>query len=317
MSARRAALGSALLLAAAASAQDYRRTQVPGKDPGNEVCLAWGVRELSYYVHSAGSAKTPGETEFIAIDASFQTWQALSDSCSDFRFLQGSRIADPVVGKTTGSASNNVVLFRETNCRDVVPSSDTCLSDGSCGNKYRCWDHSDTTIALTTTTFSFRSGQIFDADIELNASPHADGEGYLFTAVSSPPCEEGSVAAQCVATDIQNTLTHEIGHMLGFDHVDVLGSTMEPSAPLGEVTKRIIDPGTAQGFCDTYPRGLQPLPCSELAQLQRKIVARNTGTAGLESACSASGGGPAIVLLALGFFSLSRGVRGTRTRRPS
>jgi hypothetical protein len=182
----------------------------------------------------------------------------------------------------------------------VVPQDDLCLAEDSCGNSYRCWDHSDSTIALTTTTFSFKTGTIFDADIELNAAPHLAGEAFLFTTVASPPCPEGNQSVSCVSSDVQNTMTHEIGHALGLDHVDVAGSTMEPSAPTGETRKRIIDNGTAAGFCDTYPRGAPAVPCDQLGQVRLRIVAKNTGTAGLEAlGCSSATTGGSSVVLAL------------------
>jgi hypothetical protein len=291
------ALALALLSAAQASAQDYRRTQVPDK----AICLSWNTRAFTYNADAAGNSFIPGDAEFAAIDASFQTWQAVSDSCSDFKITRGPRLTNVVVGNATGSAANNVVTFRQVSCRDAVLGSDACLADGTCANKYKCWDHGDTTLGLTTTTFSYKTGTIFDADIELNASPHFDGTAFVFTTVPSPACEPGYEAVTCSAIDVQNTVTHEVGHVFGLDHVDIAGSTMEPSAPLGETRKRIIDPGTAQGFCDTYPKGGPPMPCDEVGLLRRKIIAKSAGTPGLqELGCAVGGLGPlfAAVLLA-------------------
>lgn len=262
----------------AAQAQPYVRT-VAGTSGDTTICVVWNKRELTYRVDAAGSVKTPGEAEFTAIDAAFSSWQVLSQTCSDFTFVRGPRIDAPKVGRDTQDA--NVLTFRERHCRDVVPLSDPCLSDGSCANAvdaqgvpYACWDHSDGTIGLTTLTFSTRTGLILDADIEFNAS------NYLFTTISSPPCDPGKESPQCVAYDLQNTATHEIGHVVGFDHTDNPGSTMQPTAPLGETSKRIIDLGTADGFCSTYAAGQPPLPCDEQAQLRRHINAENTGSFG-------------------------------------
>ena len=65
----------------------------------------------------------------------------------------------------------------------------------------------------------------------------------------------------CVATDVQNTMTHEIGHLIGLDHTLALGSVMNPSAPQGELSKRNIDQGSADFVCRTYPKGLASQSC--------------------------------------------------------
>lgn len=277
------------LFASTALAQEYQRT-IASVSNGSTVCVTWSKREFVYRVDDAGSARTPGESEFTAIDAAFATWQAVSASCSDFSFVRGARLTNARVGR--GTESENALVFREQSCREVVALSDPCLADGSCGNKHRCWDHSDGTIGLTTVTYSTRTGVAVDADIEFNAS------SFLFTTISSPPCEAGREDVTCVANDVQNTATHEIGHAVGFDHVEDMSSTMAPTAPVGETAKRVIDTGTASGFCQTYPRGLPPTPCDELAVLRSRIIARNTGTFGV-SCVNASVLGAPVVMLAL------------------
>jgi hypothetical protein len=285
-----------VLLGAEANAQ-YLRTRTAAD---SNVCVTWSVRNFTYTPDTAGSAKTPGDSEFTAIDAAFSTWQALSDMCSDFQYIRGARSAGVLVGK--GTQDSNVVVFRETSCDDpaVVPPDDPCLADGdSCINTYHCWEHGQFTLALTTTTYSTKSGAIYDADIELNA------HDWLFTTVSDPPCTQDMQSVQCVATDIQNTLTHEIGHAMGFDHVNVAGSTMAPTAPIGEISKRIIDRGTADGFCTTYPRGQPPLPC-DTSQQGLHIDANASGSA--VGGCDATPG----TWAALGLVAL---LRRSRSRR--
>jgi len=264
-----------LFVAPAAGAQVYRRTAVPGKP----LCLNWLSREFKYHVDSQGSLRTPRDTEFPAIEASFDTWRTLSATCSDFTYVRGPDVDRPFVGynKDPGAVNQNIITFRETSCRDVVPFDDPCIEAESCQNDYSCWDHGDLTIGLTTTTFSFKNGVILDADIELNASQPGGNLGFLFTVVSSPLCE-GLPTPECVATDLQNTLTHEIGHAMGLDHVFEPLSTMEASAPPGETNKRVIDVGTAAGFCDTYPRGLPPTQCTELGASSKNLSAQSAGT---------------------------------------
>jgi hypothetical protein len=69
---------------------------------------------------------------------------------------------------------------------------------------------------------------------------------------------------------------------------------MAATAAEGDVQKRVIDRGTANGFCGTYPLGQPPVPCDDAAQLQRRIIARNAGTFG----CSCANLAPASPFLA-------------------
>jgi hypothetical protein len=264
------ALAAVALLASVEASAQYVRT--PAGDPANEICVTWTTRNITYTPDSAGSARTPGDTEFVAMDAAFATWQALSKQCSDFQFTKGPSQANTLVGQ--GTQDSNVVVFRDTECTNAAPPNDPCFADDTCINMFHCWDHGQFTLALTTVTYSTKTGAIYDADIELNSAD------WLFTTVDSPPCVEGMEAVTCVATDVQNTLTHEIGHFLGFDHVNNPNSTMAPTAPIGETSKRVLDPGTQDGFCTTYPRGQPPTPC-DASSVQRSITATVQGTPGL------------------------------------
>ncbi|MBN1210646.1 MAG: hypothetical protein JXB05_37700 [Myxococcaceae bacterium] len=310
MSQRWLALLSLLLVAPVAGAQTYRRTQVEGRP----LCLNWLSREFRYHVDSAGSLRTPRDTEFPAVEASFETWRTLSATCSDFTFVRGPDVSRPKVGYVQGGENQNIITFRETACQDVVPFDDPCYAEDTCSNDYSCWDHGDLVIALTNTTYTKERGIVVDADIEFNASQPSGGLGFLFTTVSSPICE-GLPTPDCVATDLQNTLTHEIGHAMGLDHVFEPLSTMEATAPPGETNKRILDWGTSAGFCETYPRGLPPTQCTEVGVPSKKLSAQSAGTG-----CAAAPGMllPGVLLWAWRLRSRRAGarrVRGVRAPR--
>lgn len=101
------------------------------------------------------------------------------------------------------------------------------------------WDarHRDTLptppVALTT-LFSTADGEIFDADVEVNTAY------YRFSTNGAPQ-----------TMDLQSVLTHELGHVLGFDHVAVSGSVMQPRLDLG-ARRRALGPGDLEGTCAVF-----------------------------------------------------------------
>ena len=172
--ARHLGLGVLVLAAAEARAQTYVRTLVPGR---SDFCVVWPGREYVYHLDAAGSSRTPGTTEFTAIDAAVASWRALSAHVQRLRLHPGRGHPQSPVGYVKDSPDNqNVITFREQDCNDVVPPGDPCLEADTCANAYACWEHGGVVIGLTTTTFSFRTGYILDADIEFNAA-RARGPG--------------------------------------------------------------------------------------------------------------------------------------------
>jgi uncharacterized membrane protein YgcG len=134
-----------------------------------------------------------------------------------------------------------------------VSPGDPCRSDDSCGNKYNCWDHGAAILAMTLLTYDAQ-GRLLDTDIEINAF------SYL-TLVDAPPCTPGHISQSCVGNDVQNTVTHELGHALGLDHSPDPTSTMFDTAPIGETSKRVLDPESRQFICDVYPPAQASVDC--------------------------------------------------------
>ena len=78
-------------------------------------------------------------------------------------------------------------------------------------------------LALTTLTFDVNTGEILDADVEINAAQR-----------------EFSLGDTAVADDLDGTLTHEAGHVLGLAHSDDLDATMFAKARTGSTNLRTL-----------------------------------------------------------------------------
>lgn len=260
-------------------------------DDKNAHCLWWGTGDLTFYQNQDGNPDTTGTTEFDAFTRSMAAWQDVSDQCGHLILRDGGRVPDRDIGWTEGSSSNrNLLVYRMRFCADVVPAGDSCWGELTCQNKHDCFDQAKGTIAITTTTYDRNTGEIYDADIEGN------GAWFLFTTVDGPPCpQRGPFTQACVATDVQNTMTHEMGHALGLDHTLFTGSTMTPSAPAGEISKRILDSGSKSYVCENYPKGAPAQDCV-ITSAQRELGPSANG-------CSATGGTPLVGLLGLAFAS--------------
>jgi hypothetical protein len=101
------------------------------------------------------------------------------------------------------------------------------------------WPHpqSEDAVGLTSTTYDERTGEIFDADIEINST--------VELSTSNP-----------VATDkydLLSVLTHEVGHFLGLAHSLEPGSTMQPIYEIGTDDFRTLSDDDIQGICAIYP----------------------------------------------------------------
>ena len=232
----------------------YIRSRADPSD-ANSACLHWVAGTLTMQQSSLGDPSLPDGSEFAAISRAIQSWKTQMDSCGNLQLGEGAHVDSRQTGYVVGSANQNVVLFRMNDCQVTVDPSDPCWDAGVCGNTHDCWEHSSGIIALTTTSYEPTTGKLFDADIEGNASE------FLFTTVDSPLCSYADQSTDCVAFDVQNTFTHEMGHVLGLAHTQYPGSIMNPTAPEGDLSKRDIDPGSLSFVCEAYPAGMVSTNC--------------------------------------------------------
>lgn len=222
----------------------YVRSHVDPDDKGSQ-CLFWTADTLRWQQSSFGNPSTPADSEFAAVRRSFQSWQSVFSQCGNLSFVEGPVLDDRKVGYEVDGENRNLVLFRTRNCAEVVPSDAACHEEDTCANEFDCWEHGSGTIGITLTTYDQNSGIIYDSDIELNEA------SFRFTTPESG----------LVDRDVENTVTHEVGHLVGLDHTDARGSTMNPTANPGEISKRIIDSGSSSFVCDVYPKGRPSQAC--------------------------------------------------------
>ena len=109
--------------------------------------------------------------------------------------------------------------------------------------------HDPRAYAVTYVWHAPESGEIYDADMEINESRGS------FTLCPEAGCTDGRI-------DFQNVLTHEAGHYFGIAHTpDDPLATMHASAPAGETIKRTLTADDTDALCTMYPPGSLPAAC--------------------------------------------------------
>ncbi len=206
--------------------------------------LHWEQPSVPYWIGPPPAGLDRNAVE-LAIHLSFDTWHQVPD-CNQPSFAYQGEAKLPA--GFTGSAND----YNENGVLWVTKASR--------------WRHGPGVLALTTLTFSTCTGRIVDADIELNAAE------FTFSASPLPPPN---------TVDLQNTVTHEVGHLLGLDHSGVPGSTMFFNAPDAETTKRTLTDDDIAGLCCLYrPDAPMVVPNNTCEGVDRASGAAATPDAG-------------------------------------
>jgi len=232
-----ALVGAQLLLTAQAHAwcqmttsRDEPTSAVPCVTTGTP--LAWQRRCLSYSVDARASSSLDLETVRAVVAESFQTWlDAPCDAPVPFEVREEAPATCLRAEYSRDDGNINHVSF--------LPE----------------WPsrYEDTAYAITTVWHSRDTGEILDADIELN---EAQGPFAVCPAAGCPSLEDGTRAV-----DLRNVVTHELGHFFGIAHSQFAGSTMDAVSVRGETSKRILRTDDVTGFCAMYPPDALPSEC--------------------------------------------------------
>lgn len=162
------------------------------------------------------------------------------------------------------------------------------------------FDGVDDNIAKTTVTFDPSSGEIWDADIELNSAYNAFTTG-----------DEGA------DYDLQSIVTHEIGHFIGLAHTPLPGATMFADYTEGTTSERTLSTDDIAGACTIYPanRGAacDPTPRGGLSGVCAPASPPASG--GCAVAQAEPGSAPTIVAAAIAVAAGARARRATTLLR--
>ena len=179
------------------------------------ICLRIGVNEAGSVRHGIGFEQLRDTTQ-----AAFQTWT--NADCAPGGPSLRVEVVGPVPcdrSEHNQNAGNvNLVVFRDD-----------------------AWPYAGAIDVLgrTSVRFNADTGQLWDADIEINGTAGAislDGTGDI---------------------DLQSVLTHEAGRALGLDHSDMLGATMVARYTASDTSLRTLEFDDVQGICAIFPPGAE------------------------------------------------------------
>ena len=191
--------------------------------PSTEIELWWNIKKfpLEFYLSTGGCYDVDDSSDTYAVYRSFNTWEAIECSYVTFNFMGSNSVQKPGFEPSPGSINTNIIYFENEQWPE----------------EYTVHD-----IAITVLFFNTRSGEIYNADIifnDIGLEFATDGRSY--------------------SHDLQNTLTHELGHVLGLDHEWDTNVTMYFTADLGEVSKRTLHQDDMNGACTIYPINSDPV----------------------------------------------------------
>ncbi|HTJ83106.1 MAG TPA: matrixin family metalloprotease [Polyangiaceae bacterium] len=234
----------------ASHADAYCRTSACGDDVGARctpatasdcgVPLFWATSCVGFSMQRDASSDVDLDTATGVVRAAFDTWQAADCGGGLHPSITASDLGpvDCTVAEYDQDTKNaNIVVFRDSG-----------------------WPYSASALALTTVTYALDTGEIRDADIELNSQVAA------FTTKDTG-----------VQVDLPSILTHETGHFLGLAHSPVTDATMQTEYPPKSTKLRTLEADDVAAICAVYPPS-RSAPCDP------------TPVNGLGDACGEAGG---------------------------
>jgi hypothetical protein len=273
-----------------------------------QTCVPVSAYPLSMKDANGNMEMTPDQIMHAATAAasawSTATHDASSPSCTYLKIV----VTEPD-GPIPKAALDytNALVFRTTSwCAPTDP-------PGMCS-------YAPEALAITSVYVNKQNGRIIDGDIEVNA------KNFIWTDLDLDPAGRGK-------QDLQNALTHEMGHLIGLDHTcfapgtpgdppidnhgnpipscdaappEVQATTMFASAIPGDTAKRTLAPDDIDAVCGIYSLDTDPMICPD-----HDVAPPRTGCA-LGATSRGAGGAGAAVALGAALLLAARRRRGRR-----
>jgi hypothetical protein len=188
--------------------------------PSEGAKLFWPTSCVSYAMNELGTQDLdPGDTRDI-IRKCFKSWTEVpcpAGGNATITFEERDPVACKKSGYKSTGANLNVILFQDDD-----------------------WNYRgiDGTLAKTSVTYNDQTGEIYDADIEVNAANNT-------VTISDDPRK--------IEYDLQAILTHEVGHFIGIAHSPDPSAVMYASYAPGSISQRVLTPDDVGAVCEIYP----------------------------------------------------------------
>ncbi|MBX2812535.1 MAG: matrixin family metalloprotease [Myxococcales bacterium] len=195
---------------------------------------AWNQRCIPFWIRQNDPLFTSQDHENAVLEA-FAQWGSKLNNCTDLQLVFAGYTNDGAGFGPDPKSQKNVILSV------TDPDEARSLFGTNASN-----EPDPSVLAITITMFSPLTGEIFDADIVLNAVAN---RFYLVEDQQACIAEDSPRPN----IDLRNTLTHEVGHFIGFDHVGDPNATMFPSSLDCETNKRSLSADDQDAVCVTYP----------------------------------------------------------------
>jgi hypothetical protein len=188
--------------------------------PGCGTPLFWTSHCLGFWMQKDASTQVSLDIATSIVANAFETW--MSADCAggghpNILVKGGGDVACHTQEYNQDKGNANIIMFDD----DSWP-----------------YEGSANTLALTTVTYDLDTGEIYDADMELNS------HDVTFTTSDTN-----------VQFDLASIVQHETGHFLGLAHSQDSEATMFATYMQGQINLRTLDADDVAAICNAFPPG--------------------------------------------------------------